>query len=223
MVSAVPKKKIRDEIADRIKELIAEQKLNPGDRLPNESELAQRFKVSRLSIREATKSLEFLGIVQSKTGVGLTVGQLDFDRVANHLGFHPSLQQADQGQLIDTRVIIETGVLPHVAAAMARDPAVYSRLRQIVNSRTVTELQQFIDCDIEYHRTLLESSGLAPLVAFGDLLRVFFERFRKSVQQGEWVAGIEEHRQIIDLLRDQKVVEAANLLQWHIQSHKSRI
>ncbi len=46
----------------------------PGDRLPTENQLAETFGISRLSVCEATKTLEFFGIIDSKSGVGLTVG-----------------------------------------------------------------------------------------------------------------------------------------------------
>ena len=75
-LKALPRTKIRDQAAEQIKEMIAAEKLRPGDRLPNETELAESFGISRLSVREATKALEYLGIVEAKTGVGLTVGIL---------------------------------------------------------------------------------------------------------------------------------------------------
>jgi len=93
--------KIRDQAAEEIKRYIVDRQLAPGDRLPTENQLAEDFGISRLSVREATKALEFLGIVESKTGVGLTVGQIDLGRVTDHLGFHPALHQADPQQLID--------------------------------------------------------------------------------------------------------------------------
>ena len=55
------------------------------------TQLAETLGISRLSLREATKALEFLGIVESKTGVGLTVGRIDMGRVTEHLGFHTGL------------------------------------------------------------------------------------------------------------------------------------
>ncbi len=102
-LAALPRRKIRDEVAQQIKLLIASERLDYGDRLPNENELAVRFGVSRLSVREATKALEFLGIVESKTGVGLAVGQIDLARVTDHLGFHPALHRVDPCQLVDSR------------------------------------------------------------------------------------------------------------------------
>ncbi len=53
MLETLPKQKIRDVVADRIKSFIATEKLMPGDRLPTETELAEQFGVSRLSLREA--------------------------------------------------------------------------------------------------------------------------------------------------------------------------
>ncbi len=224
MIEAVPRRKLRDEVAERIKTYIAAEGLLPGDRLPTELALAARFGVSRLSLREATKALEFLGIVESKTGVGMTVGKIDLGRVTDHLGFLPALHSVDPLVLIDSRIIIETGVLPHVAVRMKCDELLYSSLKAIVDSSgPARDLQTWIDLDIRFHRALLEASGLFPLVAFGDLLQVFFQRFRDSVKKAEWKRGAESHQRLIDFLRDQDVGAATSELREHIESHKQRI
>lgn len=224
MLRTLPRKKIRDEVAEQIKEVITSERLVHGDRLPTESALAERFGVSRLSVREATKALEFLGIVESKTGVGLAVGQIDLARVTDHLGFHPALHNADPLQLIDSRVIVETGVLAHVARRMALDPSIFASLEAINDEfRTARTVQTWIDLDIRFHRGLLEASGLSPLVAFGELLQVFFQRFRDSVKRAEWKKGIESHQQIIDSLRAQDVESAVTALRRHIESHKRQL
>ena len=224
MLEILPRKKIRDEVAQRIKEYIISSALSAGDRLPTENELAEQFGVSRLSVREATKALEFLGIVESKTGVGLTVGEITLARVTDHLGFHPALHRVDPGQLIDTRVIIEIGVLPHVARRMTTDPEIGASLLRIVEQfRSARNLQEWIERDIQFHRTLLEASGLEPLVAFGDLLQVFFQRFRDSVKKAEWKHAVESHRSIVGHLLKQNVTQAEQELRTHIESHKQRI
>ncbi len=223
MLGTVPRPKIRDVVAERLKSYIISEDLSPGDRLPTETELATSFGVSRLSLREATKALEFLGIVESRTGVGLTVGQIDLQRVTNHLGFHPSLHKADPDQLIDSRVIIETGVLPHIAKRMAEDSSIHARLQEIINqSRSATRLQEWIDLDIEFHRALIESSGLLPLVAFSDLLQVFFRQFRDNVKKAEWKTGISSHQRIIDSLASQDIETAVKEVTWHVVSHRQQ-
>lgn len=216
--------KVRDQATAQIKQFIVERKLAPGDRLPTEHQLAEMFSISRLSVREATKSLEFLGIVESKTGVGLTVGRIDMGRVTEHLGFHSGLLDVDPLQLIDSRVILETGVLPHVVRRMTEDAAIEARLREIVRRfESARDLKTFIALDIQFHRSLLEASGLQPLVAFGDLLHVFFQRFRESVKKAGWKTGVESHLRLVDFLAAGRADAAAVELRKHIESHKERL
>ena len=223
-LKALPRTKIRDQAAEQIKEMIAAEKLRPGDRLPNETELAESFGISRLSVREATKALEYLGIVEAKTGVGLTVGHIDLERVTEHLGFHPALHRADPLQLIDTRVIIETGVLPHVATRMKQDESVYNTLNAInANLRKARSLSRWVELDIAFHRELISASDLSPLMAFTDVLAVFFRRFRKSVRKAEWSDGIKSHQRVIDALQAGRVQDADRELRTHIESHRERV
>ena len=224
MLAAVGRRKIRDVVASRLKTFISSRGLKPGDRLPTETELAAQFGVSRLSLREATKSLEFLGIVEARPGLGLTVGQVNMDRVTEYLEFHPALQKAPAVQLVQTRIVIETGVLPYVMRRMQGDGAIYKSLEAINDKlRRAKELSQWVELDIAFHRCLVESSGLSPLLAFNDLLAVFFMRFRESVKKAEWKAGIESHQRLIDALRDQKLDDACDELRRHVESHQQRM
>ncbi len=224
MLEVIERSKLRDVVLSRLRKYIVDESLQPGDRLPTETELAARFGVSRLSLREATKSLEMLGIVQAKPGRGLTIGHVNMDRVTEYLGFHPALQNVAPDVLIDTRLVIETGVLPHVAHRMGRDPAIYEKLdginRELRQARTV---QRWVELDMAFHRELISASGLFPLMAFSDVLDVFFQRFRESIKKAEWAKGIDGHRRIIDALRLGRVEESAACLRVHIESHRGRV
>ena len=221
MLTVVPRQKLRDVVIERLKSYICSEGLKPGDRLPNETELAATFGVSRPSLREATKGLELLGIIESRTGVGLTVGQVNLERITGHLGFHADLQNGSPSQLIDTRIVIETGALPYAARRMAADPSLYDSLRELADRfEGSRDVQERIELDIAFHRKLLDASGLAPLVAFNDLLQIFFRRFRVNMQMTGWQFDPEEHRRIIDALRDQDVARAIDELRNHIEFHK---
>lgn len=223
MLQSIDRPKIREVVAERLKSYIVAEKLRAGDRLPTEADLAARFGVSRLSLREATKSLEFLGILESKPGRGLTVGAVNMERVTEYLGFHPALQSVSPDELIDTRILIECGVLPHVIRRMKADPGIYDRLTAINNQlRETQDLQPFILLDIALHHGLIEASGLSPLLAFGDLLAVFFQRFRESVQRAEWEHGLASHQLILDSLRDGDLETASREVRAHIESHRGR-
>ena len=119
MLESVARPKIRDLIVAQLQSYISEGRLQPGDKLPTETQLAAQFGVSRLSLREATKALEYLGVVEARPGRGLTVGKLKMEKVTGCLEFHPALHEASSLELIQTRVVVETGVLPYVSADAA--------------------------------------------------------------------------------------------------------
>jgi len=219
MLNTVSRPKLRDVVAGRLKTYIVEENLKPGDRLPTEVDLAKRFGVSRLSLREATKSLEFLGILESRPGRGLSVGQVDMDRVTEYLGFHPAMQDVSPAVLIDTRVVLEAGVLGHVARRMAEDPSIYDAL-DAVNRRLgrAEGLQAGIELDRAFHHELIAASGLTPLMAFGDLLAVFFRRFGGHLDVESAVRG---HQIIIDALKAGDVEEADREVRRHIEFYRN--
>lgn len=224
MIETVERSKLRDVVASRLKEFIIEGQLRTGDRLPTETELAEKFGVSRLSLREATKSLEFLGIVEARPGRGLTVGKVNMERVTEYLGFHPALHEVSPEELIDTRVLIEVGVLPHVARRMQQDGSLYEKLSGInAELRQARKLARWVELDIAFHRELISASGLSPLMAFTDVLAVFFQRFRESVKKAEWSKGIDSHQDIIDKLKAGRVHDAEQRLRTHIESHRVRM
>ena len=224
MIEAIERSKLRDVVLDRLRKYIVDARLKPGDRLPTETELATLFGVSRLSLREATKSLELLGIVEARPGRGLTVGHVNMNRVTEYLGFHPALQNVPPDVLIDTRLVIETGVLRYVARRMCDEPSIHQRLDAINGSlRQAHDVQSWVESDIAFHRELIAASGLLPLAAFNDVLAVFFKRFRESIKKAEWARGIESHQLIIDALRDGRLEDAESRLRVHIESHRNRL
>ncbi|TVS14719.1 MAG: FadR family transcriptional regulator [Planctomycetaceae bacterium] len=224
-MQTITRPKMRDQVSEQIKQYIIDGKLMPGDRLPTEHQLAETFGISRLSVREATKTLEFLGIVESKTGVGLTVGRINMERMTKHLGFHSGLLDADPQQLIDSRVIVETGVLPHVVRRMLDDPSIEAGLREIVDQfQTAKDLKSMIEIDIRFHHSLIDASGLQPLVAFNDLLAIFFQRFREAIGKVEYrKVGYENHWRLVDLLAAGKVKAASTELKRQIEDNKKRL
>ena len=220
----IARKRVSDVVADNIREHILANDLKIGDRLPTEHEFADRLGVSRLAVREATKSLEFVGLVEASPRRGLTVGQFDLERVTPFLRLHPAIREATPAQLLDTRIVIETGGLPYTIQRMRENPAIRAELDAIVTRfRKEKTVAGWIELDVAFHRSLLEASGLTPLVAFNDLLQVFFLRFRESVKRVEWREVIESHQQIIDALANGTLDEACKVLRNHIDSHRQRM
>ena len=222
--STAEKRVMKSEVvAARLKEYIIEHGLKPGDKLPTEGELTELYGVSRVSVREATKALSFLGIVDAAPRRGLSVGNISMERVSQYLGFHFAVSDYPMEELIDTRIIIETGGLRKIAERMAENPTVYNRLNAVNEKLRQTEsMSEWIEGDLEFHRMLVASTGLSALSAFNDLVQVFFLKFREDFPRALWEAGVKEHQEIIDALRDGKLDVATRVLSLHIDSHRGR-
>ncbi len=217
----IEKQTLGEVVVGRIKQYIVDHRLRPGDRLPTEQELADRFGVSRVSAREATKALQFLGIIEAAPRRGLVVGQVDMRRTAAYLGFHLAIGDFPKAQLIDARGVIETGVLPHVMRRMKEDTTLHSRLTVLADDvRRAKNLDGRIAADVAFHHGLLDAAAIPPLVAFHDLLTIFFDRFRRSLARGDWEAGIAQHQLILDALRDGDLEAASATMTKHLEHHR---
>ncbi|MGD0897048.1 MAG: FCD domain-containing protein [Thermoguttaceae bacterium] len=217
---------LSDLVVAKIKDYILDHALGEGDRLPTEQQMADMFGVSRVSVREATKSLSFLGIIQSAPRRGLTIGQVDMERVTEYLGFHFALNNYPRRQLLKARIVIETGALAEAMERVAGDPAVCGRLAEINEAlgRAATP-DEFIAGDLAFHRELLQASQIEPLVAFNSLLEVFFRRFREEVieEREHWAQGVKGHGQILAALQARDLQKAQNLLFTHLDHYRGHV
>src|SRR5499426_3168263 len=82
-----PVKSIRiyEDIVRQVKTLIADGRLTSGDRLPPERELAERFRVSRTSVREALRSLQSRGLIEIRAGEGAFVRDISVEALIEPL------------------------------------------------------------------------------------------------------------------------------------------
>lgn len=218
------RKNLSEIVAEKIRDLIIDKGLKAGDRLPTEHELARRFRVSRICVREATKALGFLGIIRGRPRRGLVVGKVDLDRVSQYLAFHLALNDYPRLKLLEARIVIETGALPYTMARMAAEPEVYDHLSEMARRIGETSDRSVqIERDVAFHRALLEASGLEPLVVFNDFLEIFFQRFRGSLLAGGWKRAAQVHQRILDALRDGKIERSQELLRTHIGYHRKSL
>ena len=215
----IKRKTITEEIVANIKRMIIRDSLKPGDRLPTEHELADRFGVSRISVREATKALSFMGIVESLPGRGMILSELDMKKVTGFLSFYFALNDYPKQILLQARSAIEVGALRQVVLNMGQNPDIYTSLQAVIDKfDTINGGDELIEVDNEFHRTLLEASEIEPLVVFTDLLEIFFKRFRQEVMNGfeNWEKGKTEHRMLVENLKERRLEQAEKILINHL-------
>lgn len=216
------KTNLSDLVVKRIREYIVINNLKVGDRLPTEQEMATMFGVSRISIREATKALNFLGIIKAAPRRGLTVGPVDMEKMTEILGFHFLLDDFPKDLLLKARMVIEVGSLQYAMDAVASNDLLYQKLIAMCDKLDQTkDTTRFIEGDVEFHRTLVEASKVTPLVVFNDVISTFFLKFRHELlrmSEGALTTGSQVHRKLVMSLRNKDLIGAEKTLRQHLDT-----
>ncbi len=107
MLKPIKTRKIYEQIVDQIGQLVAEGQLKPGDRLPSERELVERFQVSRASIREAISALEMMGLIEVRSGEGTYIREVNIDSVVAPLAWMLFIEKDTDLELYEARKVLE--------------------------------------------------------------------------------------------------------------------
>jgi len=157
-----------DDVVDGVKQMILDGRLQAGQRLPAEKELAVTLGVSRGSLREGVHALGTLGILESRHGDGTYVTTLDPALLLAPVGFVAELQHAASA-FHSVRRLLETEAAG--LAALHSDDASLTRLRAALDetARALVELpldhDRLVDADLAFHAEVARASGNPVLAA----------------------------------------------------------
>jgi len=220
----VESRRLYQQIADQIRELIDKGGFEAGTRLPPERDLAQQLGVSRPSLREALIALDVERRVEVRSGSGVFVSAAQPDRAMGRtaaMGESPS-------QLMEARSIIE-GELVVLACARITD-SVLSRLRELLKSMGagIERRRARVDLDREFHITLTEVTGNAVLARLvGELFDERHSPISAKISSRfestrTWRAALKEHEAILQALEARDPIGAQAAMRAHLKASASR-
>ncbi|MCL6592347.1 MAG: FadR family transcriptional regulator [Alicyclobacillus sp.] len=215
---------IPDAILQQIKQLIREGQLKPGDRLPNERELGEKFGVGRSSVREAMKALVALGLVV-RTREGTFVNPDPTKLVWNSLDHHHGITRSSIREVFEARRLFELGM-----AAMAAERATPEDIEEIWNwaPESVDSLDAFKLTDIRFHSAIAKATGntfLAEL--YTHMQEVLFrthqwfhalELLDKASLFKQLSVNLQQHRVIAQAISDRQPEAAQQAIAEHFAS-----
>ena len=206
----------------RLRDYIREHDLRPGDRLPSEAVLGATLGVSRLSIREATRSLQTLGVIEAQPGNGLFVSAFSFRPLIEQLPYGLAVPGMALEEILTAREAMEVGLMPAVARmSNGADLDTCAAL-----AREMTRLEAagapYVDVDREFHLQLYKSLG-NPLV--DNLIGLFWEIFSRL---GDAIPGPAEgnrgvaHLRIVEALQSSDSIASIQAMQSHFADVRGR-
>jgi GntR family transcriptional regulator, transcriptional repressor for pyruvate dehydrogenase complex len=171
MLVAAGRSTLVDDTADRIRQMIFAGQIKPGDLLPSRKELAAQFGVGIATIHEAVKSLDAVGLVESRPGKGTWVSHNALDSV-----IHPSMILNRFGP-IDVYAVYEARMALEVALAeLAAEKATPQEIEQMLShlaaaQEVITDDDAFVREDWDFHMTVARATHNVLLEAFYNLSR----------------------------------------------------
>ncbi|HSR22334.1 MAG TPA: FadR/GntR family transcriptional regulator, partial [Candidatus Eisenbacteria bacterium] len=157
-VRQVRRTKVYHEIVDQIRELISAGRIKPGDRLPPERELAELFKASRNSVRDAIRVLEQMGLIESRQGDGTYVRSVSAEDLAEPLALMLLQSRTQMRELWEVRRVLEPS-LAEFAASRITDEEL-DELETILEAqrRKVEGGSTALEEDIAFHYRIAEAA-----------------------------------------------------------------
>ena len=151
-------KTLQKEIVAKIRDLINYKNLEPGDKLPSERMLSEKFGVSRSHVREAIQKLEFYGILNSKPQSGTfisNIGQIAMNGMIEDI---LSLEGQDFKSLVETRILLELKTVR--MAALRRTEEDLERIKLAFNAYKAKMLkgEDCLEEDLLFHLAIASAS-----------------------------------------------------------------
>ena len=180
----VRKTKVYHEIVEQIKGLITEGRNKPGDRLPPERDLAELFKASRNSVRDAIRVLEQMGLTESRQGDGTYVRTVSADELTEPLALCLLQSRTQMRELWEVRRVLEPALAESAAARITEEELAELESILEVQRRKVEAGFIALEEDAAFHQGIAEAARngvmLRVMDTLVDLLRQSRER---SLQQ----------------------------------------
>jgi GntR family transcriptional repressor for pyruvate dehydrogenase complex len=219
-------------IVDILTNYLLSGELKPGDRLPTETELAQRMGVGRNAVREAIKMLSAIGVVETRRGSGIYIAESVSSTMLNPLVLSLVFEQGTSHELIQLRLVFDTAAAEIALADI--DEAELQRLIDIniqleeEGLKTPHDPVRLRDLDLSFHKELYRAAGNRLLTKLGEAIYTLFYASIEKTVMADPEKAYQNHNLIIDALKtkDPMLVRKStrdSLAYWmqYITSHQT--
>ncbi|MGO4567159.1 transcriptional regulator NanR [Rhizobium sp. 2YAF20] len=205
-IEPIVRRKLSDQVFDRLERLITSGELKPGDEMPSERVLMERFGVGRPAIREAMQSLASMGLVVISHGERAKVLELTARSLFRQVDLTAKImlsQSADSLEhLKSARIFFERG--------MAREAAVKASAGDIEDLQLILEEQhdslghadEFISADMRFHTRIAQITGNPLYVAVSEAMLAWLKQYHTEmlIWTGKEKYTLVEHKEILNCL-----------------------
>jgi GntR family transcriptional regulator, transcriptional repressor for pyruvate dehydrogenase complex len=216
-------KKIYEEVAEAIFEMIKTGALKPGDKLDSVQQLAEKFQVGRAAIREALTALKAMGLIELKQGEGTYVREFDPTMLTFPLSIAVLMNKEDIWHLLEVRKLLEVG-----AASLAAQKRTDDDL--IAMEQALHEMQEAIGndelgekADLAFHMAVAAASHNPILVSLmNSVSEMMIETMRETrriwlfSKQTTTEKLLQQHTEIFKAIKEKNADAAQERMLQHL-------
>jgi len=209
-----------DIIIKQIRDLISTGHIKPGDRLPSERKLAERFGVGRTYVRDAIAKLEFYGILKTMPQSGTVVAGIGITALEGLITDVLQLEDDDFASLVETRVLLEIQAAKLAAERRTVDDIITIQKALDAYGEKVQNGQAAVEEDLMFHLKIAEASKNNVLkslmmVITPDIVYSYTEL--EICKDGRFYQAMEEHKIILQHILDKNPDLAAKAMEEHLK------
>ena len=208
-------------IISSLKDLINFKNLEPGDKLPSERMLSEKFNVSRGNLRDALQTLEYYGLVKSIPQSGTFVADIGITALNGMIDDILSLPVPSFKELVEARIFLELKGVKLAAIRRTTDDLIRMENALKAYSDKVNAGEDAVQEDLLFHLAIARASGNPTLNTF--MLKITpeiinnFEKHHVCDKDTAFI-GIQEHNAIIDAIRDNDPAAAKDAMKKHFKA-----
>ena len=209
---------LQKQVIFKIKNLINNKNLEPGDKLPSERMLSEKFEVTRSTIREAIQKLEFYGLLKSIPQSGTFVAEIGVIAINGMIDDILRLEDPDFKSLVETRILLELKTVR--LAAIKRTDQDLKTLKEALEAHAakVENGEDAVQEDLLFHLAIAKASGNSTMNTFMLIITpeiiTNFEKYHVCGKELSHIA-IQEHRLIYEAIKEQNPQLAKKRMKTH--------
>lgn len=209
---------IQKDIISKIRDVINYKNLEPGDKLPSERMLSEKFQVSRSSVREAIQKLEFYGILKSIPQSGTFIANIGAVAINGMVDDILRLEESDFKSLVETRILLELKTVR--LAALRRSEEDLNNIKNALDAYKDKALsgEDAVQEDLLFHLAIAKASGNSTINTFmltiTPQIIMDFEKYHVCDKRMS-VIGIQEHSEIYEAIKKQDPTLAKQKMKDH--------
>ncbi|MCR8722769.1 transcriptional regulator NanR [Frigidibacter sp. ROC022] len=223
----IKRRKLSHEVLQRLEDMIMSGELQPGDVMPSERALMDRFQVGRPAIREAMQAMEGKGLVSISHGERAKVLELNAQSIIRQVDTTAKLMLALSGDSLEhlksARVFFERGIVRE--AAIRATPADVERLRSALRAQQAAlgDSKAFIHADMRFHMNIAQISSNPIFVAVSEAMLSWLEEYHTEllIWSGKENITLVEHEEIIDRIARQDAPGAEEVMVRHLERSRN--